>query len=46
MQELNVVIVADWFITYTGSEKVVVELLDVFPEAALYSVFDFFSLVI
>ncbi|EJE9926367.1 glycosyltransferase family 4 protein [Escherichia coli] len=43
MQELNVGIVADWFITYTGSEKVVAEFLDVFPEAALYSVVDFLS---
>ncbi|MEL8228530.1 glycosyltransferase family 4 protein, partial [Escherichia coli] len=36
-------IVADWFITYAGSEKVVAEFLDVFPEAALYSVVDFLS---
>ncbi|MCP8735059.1 glycosyltransferase family 4 protein [Escherichia coli] len=43
MQELNVGIVADWFITYAGSEKVVAEFLDVFPEAALYSVVDFLS---
>ena len=43
MQELNVGIVADWIITYAGSEKVVAEFLDVFPEAALYSVVDFLS---
>ncbi len=43
MQELNVGIVADWFITYAGSEKVVAEFLDVFPEAELYSVVDFLS---
>ncbi len=43
MQELNVGIVAYWFITYAGSEKVVAEFLDVFPEAALYSVVDFLS---
>ncbi len=43
MQELNVGIVADWFITYAGSEKVVSEFLDVFPEAELYSVVDFLS---
>ncbi|HBZ2153711.1 TPA: glycosyltransferase family 4 protein, partial [Klebsiella pneumoniae] len=36
-------IVADWFITYAGSEKVVAEFLDVFPEAELYSVVDFLS---
>ncbi|HHC3391235.1 TPA: glycosyltransferase family 4 protein [Klebsiella pneumoniae] len=43
MQELNVGIVADWFITYAGSEKVIAEFLDVFPEAELYSVVDFLS---
>ncbi|MBB7207820.1 glycosyltransferase family 4 protein [Escherichia coli] len=43
MQELNVGIVADWFITYAGSEKVVAEFLNVFPEAELYSVVDFLS---
>ncbi|MGV6615518.1 glycosyltransferase family 4 protein [Klebsiella pneumoniae] len=43
MQELNVGIVADWFITYAGSEKVVAEFLDVFPETELYSVVDFLS---
>ncbi|WP_200793119.1 glycosyltransferase family 4 protein [Klebsiella variicola] len=43
MQELNVGVVADWFITYAGSEKVVAEFLDVFPEAELYSVVDFLS---
>ncbi|VAS58596.1 glycosyltransferase protein [Klebsiella variicola] len=43
MQELNVGIVADWFITYAGSEKVVAEFLDVFPEVELYSVVDFLS---
>ncbi|MEL8493648.1 glycosyltransferase family 4 protein [Escherichia coli] len=43
MQEVNGGFVADWFITYAGSEKVVAEFLDVFPDAALYSVVDFLS---
>ncbi|HBL5128836.1 TPA: glycosyltransferase family 4 protein, partial [Escherichia coli] len=36
-------IVADWFITYAGSEKVVSEFIKVFPNADLYSVVDFLS---
>lgn len=40
--ELKVGIVADWFITYAGSEKVVSEFLKVFPNADLYSVVDFY----
>lgn len=43
MQELNVGIVADWFITYAGSEKVVAELIELFPNCDLYSVVDFLS---
>jgi glycosyltransferase involved in cell wall biosynthesis len=43
MQGVNVGIVADWFITYAGSEKVVAEFIKVFPEAELYSVVDFLS---
>ncbi|PXM36265.1 glycosyl transferase family 1 [Klebsiella variicola] len=41
--ELKVGIVADWFITYAGSEKVVSEFIKVFPNADLYSVVDFLS---
>ncbi|VCY84147.1 hypothetical protein BANRA_02821 [Escherichia coli] len=40
--ELKVGIVADWFITYAGSEKVVSEFIKVFPNADLYSVVDFY----
>lgn len=43
MKNLDVGIVADWFITYAGSEKVVAEFLKVFPDADLYSVVDFLS---
>ncbi|RLL20076.1 glycosyltransferase family 4 protein [Klebsiella pneumoniae] len=43
MQDLNVGIVADWFITYAGSEKVVAELIKVFPSSEIYSIVDFLS---
>lgn len=43
MQDYNVGIVADWFITYAGSEKVVAEFIKVYPDADLYSVVDFLS---
>lgn len=43
MRDLNVGIVADWFITYAGSEKVVAELIKSYPESHLYSVVDFLS---
>ncbi|AFJ45621.1 putative glycosyl transferase [Shimwellia blattae DSM 4481 = NBRC 105725] len=41
--ELDVGIIGDWFVTYAGSEKVVAEFLEVFPQADLYSVVDFLS---
>lgn len=44
MQDFNVGIVADWFITYAGSEKVVAEFIKVYPDADLYSVVDFLSI--
>ncbi|HDX6383607.1 TPA: glycosyltransferase family 4 protein, partial [Escherichia coli] len=40
---LDVGIVGDWFVTYAGSEKVVAEFLNVFPDASLYAVVDFLS---
>ncbi|WP_373568955.1 glycosyltransferase family 4 protein [Klebsiella pneumoniae] len=43
MQDLNVGIVADWLVTYAGSEKVIKEFIKVFPKAELYSVIDFLS---
>lgn len=42
-QDLNVGIVADWFVTYAGSEKVVAEFIKLFPQSELYSVVDFLS---
>ncbi len=41
--EINIGIVADWLVTYAGSEKVIKEFIDVFPSAELYSVVDFLS---
>ena len=35
--EINIGIVADWLVTYAGSEKVIKEFIDVFPSAELYS---------
>lgn len=42
-QDLSVGIVADWFVTYAGSEKVVAEFIKSFPQSELYSVVDFLS---
>ncbi|NLP61622.1 glycosyltransferase family 4 protein [Paraburkholderia sacchari] len=38
----RVALVHDWFTAYAGSEKVVEQILQVFPHADLYSVVDFF----
>ncbi|WWZ68739.1 glycosyltransferase family 4 protein [Pseudomonas aeruginosa] len=40
---MNIGIVADWLVTYAGSEKVIKEFIDVFPSSELYSVVDFLS---
>ncbi len=40
---MRVAIVHDWLATYAGSEKVVSEILAVFPSADLFSVVDFLS---
>ncbi|KDF22258.1 hypothetical protein AF48_02391 [Klebsiella aerogenes MGH 62] len=41
--DINIGIVADWLVTYAGSEKVIKEFIDVFPSSELYSVVDFLS---
>lgn len=33
--DINIGVVADWFITYAGSEKVVAEFLSLFPKCEL-----------
>ncbi|MEI4801156.1 glycosyltransferase family 4 protein [Bacillus sp. NPDC077411] len=37
---MKIAIVHDWFVTYAGAEKVVEQMLEVFPEADLFSVVD------
>jgi glycosyltransferase involved in cell wall biosynthesis len=41
MRNLKVAIVHEWFVDYSGSEKVVEQLLNVYPEATLFSVIDY-----
>lgn len=38
---MKVAIVHDWFVTYAGAEKVVEEILKIYPEADLFSLVDF-----
>jgi glycosyltransferase involved in cell wall biosynthesis len=38
---VKVAIVHDWFVDYSGSERVVEQLLQLYPEAELFSVIDF-----
>lgn len=40
---VSVGLVADWLVTYAGSEKVVAEFIKLFPQSELYSVIDFLS---
>ncbi|MGG2017470.1 glycosyltransferase family 4 protein [Bacillus sp. S10(2024)] len=37
---MKIAIVHDWFVTYAGAEKVVEQMLEVFPEADLFSLVD------
>lgn len=39
---MRVAIVTDWLVSYAGGERVVEQMLQVFPSADLYSVVDFF----
>ena len=41
--DYNVGIVADWLVTYAGAERVIKELIDLYPESKLYSLVDFLS---
>ncbi len=43
LKQLKVAIVHEWFVNHAGSEKVVEELLHVFPQAELFSLVDFLS---
>ncbi|HBY2031227.1 TPA: glycosyltransferase family 4 protein, partial [Klebsiella pneumoniae] len=40
---VSVGLVADWLVTYAGSEKVIAEFIKLFPQSDLYSVIDFLS---
>lgn len=40
---MNVGIIGDWFVTFAGSEKVVAEFIEIYPDATIYSVVDFLS---
>jgi glycosyltransferase involved in cell wall biosynthesis len=40
-QDVKVAIVHEWFVNHAGSEKVVQELLEIFPDAKLFSLVDF-----
>ena len=42
-QDVSVGLVADWLVTYAGSEKVIAEFINLFPQSELYSVIDFLS---
>jgi len=39
----SIAFVADWLVTYAGAERVMCEMLKVFPKADLFSVIDFLS---
>lgn len=41
LQELKVAVVHEWFAKYAGSERVVEQLLRIFPQADLFAVVDF-----
>ena len=38
---MKVAIVADWLVTYAGAERVLEQMLHVYPDADLFSVVDF-----
>lgn len=43
MKNMDIGIVGDWFVTFAGSEKVVAEFIELYPNAELYAVVDFLS---
>ncbi|MDH2669985.1 glycosyltransferase family 4 protein [Klebsiella quasipneumoniae] len=43
MRNIDIGIVADWLVTYAGSEKVIKEFIEIYSGAELYSVVDFLS---
>ena len=43
LENLKVAIVHEWFVTYAGSERVVEQILNLFPHADLFAVVDFLN---
>ncbi|EPN4480106.1 glycosyltransferase family 4 protein [Klebsiella aerogenes] len=43
MFDMNIGIIADWLVTYAGSEKVIKEFIEIYPESDIYSIVDFLS---
>lgn len=41
--QMNIGVVADWLVTFAGAEKVIQEIINIYPAATLYSVVDFLS---
>jgi glycosyltransferase involved in cell wall biosynthesis len=41
MQDINVALIHEWFVDYSGSEKVLEQILNVFPEADLFGQVEF-----
>ncbi|MBF7685621.1 glycosyltransferase family 4 protein [Acinetobacter sp. B10A] len=42
-QDFNIAVVCDWLVTYAGAERVISDMLKVFPKSELFSVIDFLS---
>ena len=43
LENLKIAIVHEWFVTYAGSERVVEQILNLFPHADLFAVVDFLN---
>jgi glycosyltransferase involved in cell wall biosynthesis len=43
LKDLKIAIVHEWFVNYAGSERVVEQMLELFPQADLFSLVDFLS---
>ena len=41
LENLKIAIVHEWFVNYAGSERVVEQILNIFPQADLFAVVDF-----
>nr|VUD34227.1 Putative Glycosyltransferase [Raoultella sp. NCTC 9187] len=41
--KMNVGIIADWLVSYAGAERVIQEMIDIYPDSKLYAVIDFLS---